>query len=99
MTSAGDKSGRLWSEAACALLCGVAPLPASSGRTSRHRLNRGGDRHANCALHVIALVRCHNIQPTRAYAARRTAEGLNKPEIIRCLKCYIAREIHHGLVA
>jgi transposase len=99
LTSAGDNPDRLRSEAAFASLCGVAPLPASSGRTVRHRLNRGGDRHANYALHVIALVRLSAHEPTRAYARRRTAEGLSKPEIIRCLKRYIAREIHHALVA
>ncbi len=99
LTSAGDNPDRLHSEAAFASLCGVAPLPASSGRTVRHRLNRGGDRHANYALHVIALVRLSAHEPTRTYARRRTAEGLSKPEIIRCLKRYIAREIHHALVA
>jgi transposase len=99
LTSAGDNNPeRLRSEAAFASLCGVAPLPASSGRSVRHRLNRGGDRHANYALHVIALVRLSAHEPTRAYARRRTAEGLSKPEIIRCLKRYIAREIHHVLV-
>jgi len=97
LTSAGDNPERLHSEAAFASLCGVAPLPASSGRTVRHRLNRGGDRHANYALHVIALVRLSWHEPTRAYARRRTAEGLSKAEIIRCLKRYIAREIHHAL--
>jgi transposase len=99
LTSAGDNPDRLHSEAAFASLCGVAPLPASSGRTTRHRLNRGGDRHANYALHVIALVRLSWHEPTRAHAQRRTAEGLSKPEIIRCLKRYIAREIHHALTA
>ena len=99
LTSAGDNPERLRSEAAFASLCGVAPLPASSGRTVRHRLNRGGDRHANYALHVIALVRLSAHEPTRAYAQRRTTEGLSKPEIIRCLKRYIAREIHHALIA
>ena len=74
LTSAGDNPDRLRSEAAFASLCGVAPLPASSGRTTRHRLNRGGDRHANYALHVIALVRLSAHEPTRTYARRRTAE-------------------------
>src|SRR4051794_19984446 len=97
LTSAGDNPERLHSEAAFASLCGVAPLPASSGRTVRHRLNRGGDRHANYALHATALVRLSWHEPTRAYARRRTAEGLSKAEIIRCLKRYIAREIHHAL--
>lgn len=87
------------SDAAFAQLCGTAPLPASSGRTTRHRLNRGGDRHANNALHTIALVRLSSHPPTKAYAARRRAEGLSNLEILRCLKRYIAREIHHVLIA
>lgn len=97
LTSAGDNPDRLRSESAFASLCGVAPLPASSGRTVRHRLNRGGDRHANYALHDIALVRLSAHVSTRAYAQRRTAEGLTKPESIRCLKRYIAREIYRAL--
>ncbi len=99
LTTAGDNPDRLRSEAAFAQLCGTAPLPASSGRTTRHRLNRGGDRHANYALHIIALVRLSSHQPTQAYAARRRAEGMRNLEIIRCLKRYIAREIHHVLTA
>ena len=97
LVTAGDNPDRLRSEAAFAQLCGTAPLPASSGRTTRHRLNRGGDRHANYALHVIALVRLSAHQPTRDYAERRRAQGLSDLEIIRCLKRYIAREIHHVL--
>jgi transposase len=99
LTTAGDNPDRLRSEAAFAQLCGTAPLPASSGRTTRHRLNRGGDRHANYALHIVALVRLSSHEPTRAYAARRRSEGLSNLEIIRCLKRYIAREIHHVLTA
>jgi transposase len=99
LVTAGDNPGRLRSEAAFAQLCGTAPLPASSGRTTRHRLNRGGDRQANFALHIIALVRLSSHQPTQDYAARRRAEGLSNLEIIRCLKRYIAREIHHVLTA
>jgi transposase len=99
LVTAGDNPERLRSEAAFAQLCGTAPLPASSGRTTRHRLNRGGDRHANFALHIIALVRLSSHQPTQDYAARRRAEGLSNPEIIRCLKRYIAREIHHVLTS
>ena len=99
LVTAGDNPQRLHSEAAFAQLCGTAPLPASSGRTTRHRLNRGGDRHANYALHIIALSRLSSHQPTQAYAARRRAEGLSNLEIIRCLKRYIAREIHHVLIA
>ncbi|MBJ7453250.1 MAG: IS110 family transposase [Blastococcus sp.] len=99
LVTAGDNPDRLHSDAAFAQLCGTAPLPASSGRTTRHRLNRGGDRHANNALHTIALVRLSSHPPTKAYAARRRAEGLSNLEILRCLKRYIAREIHHVLVA
>ena len=76
------------------MLCGAAPLPASSGKTNRHRLNRGGDRQANNALWRIALCRMKTHPPTRANVTRRTAEGLSKPEIIRCLKRYLAREIY-----
>jgi transposase len=94
LTTAGDNPQRLHSDAAFAMLCGAAPLPASSGKTNRHRLNRGGDRQANNALWRIALCRMKTHPPTRAYVARRTAEGLSKPEIIRCLKRYIAREIY-----
>ncbi len=99
LTTAGDNPDRLRSEAAFAQLWGTAPLPASSGRTTGHRLNRGGDRHANYALHIIALVRLSSHQPTQAYAARRRAEGMSNLEIIRCLKRYIAGEIHHVLTA
>jgi transposase len=94
LTTAGDNPQRLHSDAAFAMLCGAAPLPASSGKTSRHRLNRGGDRQANNALWRIALCRMKTHPSTRAYVTRRTAEGLSKPEIIRCLKRYIAREIY-----
>src|SRR5215216_6793707 len=97
LTSAGDNPDRIKSEAAFAHLCGVAPIPASSGRTRRHRLNRGGDRNANNALYVVVLGRLRYDQRTRAYAARRTTAGLSKPEIIRCLKRYVAREIFNAL--
>jgi transposase len=99
LTTAGDNPDRLRSEAAFAQLCGTAPLPASSGRTTRYRLNRGGDRQANYALHIIALVRLSSHPATQAYAARRRSEGLSNLEILRCLKRYIAREIHHALTA
>ena len=84
LVTAGDNPQRLRGEAAFAHLCGVAPIPASSGRTHRHRLNRGGDRQANNALWRIALVgmRCH--PPTRAYVERRTKQGLSKLDIMRC---------------
>jgi transposase len=98
LTSAGDNPDRITSEAAFAHLCGVAPVPASSGRTHRHRLNRSGDRHANNALYTVVLNRLRYDPRSRAYAERRTQEGLSKPEIIRCLKRYVAREIYRVLV-
>jgi transposase len=97
LISIGDNADRLKSEAAFAHLCGAAPIPASSGRTHRHRLNRGGDRGANNALYVVVLGRMRHHARTRAYLERRTHEGLAKPEIIRCLKRYVAREIYHTL--
>lgn len=99
LVTAGQNSDRLHSEAAFAMLCGVAPLPASSGRTHRHRLNRGGDRQANKALHTVAISRLRWDPRTQDYMQRRTAEGLSKKDIIRCLKRYIAREIFHLLTA
>ncbi len=99
LVTAGDNPDRLRSEAAFAHLCGVAPLPASSGRTDRHRLNRGGDRAANAALHTIVLCRMRWDPRTRAYVSRRTAQGLSKKEIMRCLKRYIARDVHTALRA
>ena len=93
LISIGDNADRLKSEAAFAHLCGAAPIPASSGRTHRHRLNRGGDRSANNALYVVVLGRMRHDPRTRAYVERRTHEGLAKPEIIRCLKRLLAREI------
>ncbi len=93
LVTAGDNPERLRSEAAFAHLCGVAPIPASSGKTTRHRLNRGGDREANKALYLLAVRRMGWDPATRAYVARRTTEGLSKLEIIRCLKRYLAREL------
>lgn len=90
---AGDNIDRVRSEPARARLCGVAPIPASSGMTTRHRLNRGGHRQANAALYRPVIVRMQHHEPTRAYVARRTAEGKTKAEIIRCLKRLLAREI------
>lgn len=90
---AGDNIDRVRSEAAWARLCGVAPLPASSGMTSRHRLNRGGHRQANAALYRSVIVRMQHHEPTRTYTARRIAEGKTKAEIIRCLKRLLAREV------
>ncbi len=89
--------GRCRSEAAYAALGGTSPLPASSGQTVRHRLNRGGDRALNRAIHAIALVRMRGCPRTRAYVARRTAEGKTTREIRRCLKRYIARELYRQL--
>lgn len=89
--------GRCHSEAAFANLAGVAPIPASSGLTVRHRLNRGGDRQLNRALHVIVLSRLRWDPETRAYAERRRAEGKTDREIKRCLKRYIARRLHRQL--
>ena len=99
LVTAGDNPQRLRSEAAFAHLCGTAPIPASSGRTHRHRLNRGGDRQANHALWRITLVRMHCHPPTRAYVERRTKQGLSKLDIMRCLKRYIAREVYHHLTS
>jgi transposase len=93
LIAAGDNPRRLRSEAAFAALCGSSPVEASSGKTVRHRLNRGGDRQANAALHRIVVVRLRWHQPTRDYLARRTAEGKTKKEIMRCLKRYVAREV------
>lgn len=97
LVTAGDNPPRLHSEAAFAHLCGASPIPASSGRTHRHRLNRGGDRAANCALHRIVICRLRWDSRTRTYVQRRTAEGLTKPEIMRCLKRYVAREVYREL--
>ena len=93
LLTAGDNTERLQSEASFAALCGVSPVPASSGRTTRHRLNRGGDRAANSALHIIAIGRLRTDPRTKAYVAKRIAEGHSKLEAIRCLKRYIAREV------
>jgi transposase len=97
LIAAGDDPHRLRNEAAFAHLCGVAPIPASSGKTVRLRLNRGGNRRANQALWRITLTRMGSHEPTRRYVERRLAEGRSKPEIMRCLKRYIAREIFQHL--
>jgi transposase len=99
LTTAGDNPDRLRSEAALAHLCGAAPIPASSGRKDRHRLNRGGDRAANAALYTIVLCRMRHDARTRDYVDRRTKQGLGKKEIIRCLKRYVVREVHEALLA
>jgi transposase len=93
LVTAGDNPDRLKSEASFAALCGVSPVPASSGKTDRHRLNRGGDRAANSALHIVAIGRLRCDARTQEYVARRVAGGLSKLEAIRCLKRYIAREV------
>ena len=97
LVAAGDNPQRLRSEACFAMLCGSSPIPASSGKTVRHRLNRGGDRQANAALYRIVLVRLRYHQPTKDYLTPRLAEGKPKNEIIRCLKRYIAREVFAAL--
>lgn len=99
LSAVGDNPERLRTEASFAHLCGVAPIPASSGRTDRHRLNRGGDRQANNALWRIVMVRLSCEERTKAYVERRTAEGRTKREIIRCLKRYVAREVYNCLLA
>lgn len=91
--------GRIASEAAFASLAGVAPIPASSGQTVRHRLNHGGDRKLNTALHTVVLSRCRYDQATRDYVARRSAEGKTPREIRRCLKRYLARQLFRFLSA
>jgi transposase len=95
---AGDNPDRLRSEAAFAHLCGAAPIPASSGKVVRHRLNPHGNREANRALYVVALNRMRRDLRTQAYVAKRTAEGKSKREIMRCLKRYIAREVYRQLL-
>jgi transposase len=97
LVAAGDNPQRLRSEAAFSMLCGASPIPASSGKTVRHRLNRGGNRQATTALYRIVVMRLRWHQPTRAYLARRTRQGLTKREIIRCLKRYVAREVFTAL--
>jgi transposase len=97
LITAGQNADRLHSGPAFAMLCGAAPIPASSGRTNRHRLNRGGDRQANAALYRVVLCRMRWDPRTRAYVERRTKEGLSKKDIIRCLKRIIARELYYVL--
>lgn len=98
LVSAGDNPDRLTSEASFAKLCGACPIPAGSGKTNgRHRLNRGGDRRANNALFTIVLVRMRHDAATRRYVERRTREGKNRKEIMRCLKRYVAREVFHAI--
>jgi len=98
LVAAGDNPERLTSEASFAALCGASPVDASSGRQHRHRLNRGGNRDANRALWVIAIVRMASDPSTQSYVKRRTQEGLSKKEILRCLKRYIARQLYRLLL-
>ena len=97
LITAGGNPERLHSEAAFAALCGVCPIPASSGRPTGIGLNRGGDRQANAALHRVVVVRLRCDLRTKEYMRRRTGEGMSKPEVMRCLKRYVAREIYSYL--
>lgn len=97
LITAGDDPTRITNEAAFAALCGVSPIPASSGKRHRHRLNRGGDRQANCAIHQIGLVRYSCDPRTKAYIAKKTSQGKTFREAFRCLKRVIAREIYKTL--
>lgn len=97
MVTVGDNPERLRSEASFAMLCGVAPVPVSSGMTYRHRLNRGGDRQANSAIRIIAIGRLRTNERTKEYVAKKMAEGHTKMEAIRCLKRYIAREVYYTI--
>lgn len=99
LVAAGDNPERLTSEASFAMLCGACPIPASSGKTNRHRLNRGGNRQANSALHIVVLSRIRMDERTQNYMKRRLAEGLSKREVMRCLKRYVAREVYHVLTS
>ncbi len=98
LVAAGDNPERFNSERSWAHLCGATPIPASSGKTTRHRLNRGGDRQANAALHRIVLTRMSSHPETKTYVTRRRAEGLSTPEIMRCLKRYVARQTFKHLL-
>jgi transposase len=95
LITAGDNPERLRKEASFAALCGASPVEASSGKTQRRRLNRGGDRQANAALYRIVLSRLRWDQRTRDYLERRLAEGKTRREAIRCIKRYVAREIYN----
>ena len=99
LAAMGENPDRLRSEASFAMMCGVCPIPASSGKTQRHRLNRDGNRQANAALHMVVVCRMRTDDRTRAYVARRIQEGLSKREVMRCLKRYVAREIYRVLTA
>lgn len=99
LVAAGDNPERLATKASYAALAGTAPIPASSGQRTRHRLSRGGNRHANASLHRIVLLRMRHREPrTMAYFERRRAEGLTDRDIMRCLKRHIANEIYAALI-
>jgi hypothetical protein len=98
LVTTGDNPERMTFEAAFAALCGACPVPASSGKTTAVRLNRGGHRQANSAPYRIAVERMSHHQPTIDDLARRTAQGKSKKSILRCRKRFIPREIHHHLV-
>jgi transposase len=97
LVAAGDNPGRIKSEAAFAHMCGVAPLEASSGKVTRHRLNRGGNRQANHALFCVVVTRMGSDPRTIDYVERRTKEGKSTSEIVRVLKRYVAREVFKHL--
>ncbi|SUI47135.1 Transposase IS116/IS110/IS902 family [Salmonella enterica subsp. indica] len=94
LITTGDNPQRLRSESGFAALCGVSPVPISSGKTDRYRLNRSGDRATNSALHIIAIGRLRTDAKTQEYVAKRVAKGHSKIEVLRCLKCYISREVY-----
>ena len=98
LTAAGDNPDRLAREGSFAALCGSSPIDASSGRQQRHRLNRGGDRQANAALYIIVISRLRWDTATKTYMQRRMAEGKTRKEVIRCLKRYIARQVHRAIL-
>ncbi|MBF4636311.1 IS110 family transposase [Agreia pratensis] len=98
LITAGANINRIPTDAAFAHLCGAAPLPASSGKTDRHRLNRFGDRQANRALHIVIIGRMRYDDETKAYIAKKLAEGKSKKDAIRALKRFLARRIFHDLI-
>jgi hypothetical protein len=97
LATAGENINRFHSEAAFARLCGVAPVPVSSGKNHRMRLHRGGDRKANRALHIIAVARLRYDARTIDYMQRRLSEGLSKKDVLRCLERVISREVFRDL--
>jgi transposase len=97
LVAAGDNPDRLHSDAAFSMLCGASPIEASSGKTRRHRLNRGGDRQANAALHRIVVARLRHDRRTQDHLVRRLSQGKSRKEAIRCLKRYLVREVFRAL--